>query len=62
MAIFKNKDTAVCENYRPITVVSAGFKLFAMILLKRLHIAGAEERIWPTQLSALSVGALMQFS
>ena len=48
MAIFKKRDTALCENYRPITV-SAGYKLFAIILLKRLHIAGAEERIWPTQ-------------
>ena len=49
MAIFKKGDTDLCENYRPITVVSVGYKLFAMILLKRLHIAGAEERIWPTQ-------------
>ena len=49
MAFFKKGDTALCENYRPITVVSARYKLFAMILLKRLHIAGAEEGIWPTQ-------------
>ena len=49
MVIFEKGDAALCENYRPITVVSAGYELFAMMLLKRLQFAGAEERIWPTQ-------------
>ena len=49
MAIFEKGDAALCENYRPLTVVSAGYELFAMMLLTRLQIAGAEERIWPTQ-------------
>ena len=48
-AIFKKGDPGLCKNYRPITVVSAGYKLFAMALLRRLQKAGAEERIWPTQ-------------
>ena len=46
-AVFNKGDP--CKNYRPITVVSARYKLFAMALLRRLQNAGAEERIWPTQ-------------
>ena len=48
-AIYKKGDPGLCKNYRPITVVSAGYKLFAMALLRRLQKAGAEERIRPTQ-------------
>ena len=45
----KKGDPGLCKNYSPITVVSAGYKLFAMALLTRLQNAGAEERIWPIQ-------------
>ena len=48
-AIFKKGDPAQCENYRPISLLPVGYKLFATILLQRLKDAGAEDRIWPTQ-------------
>ena len=49
MAIFKKGDPAQCENYRPISLSTVGYKLFATVLLQRLKDAGAEGRIWPTQ-------------
>ena len=42
-------DPASCENYRPISFLAIGYKLFATILLRRLKDAGADARIWPTQ-------------
>ena len=57
-ALFKNGDLGLCKNYRPITVVSAGYKLFAIALLRRLQNAGAEKRIWPTQRFVPSVAVL----
>ena len=48
-AIFKKGDPASCENYRPISLLAIGHKLFATILLRRLKAAGADARIWPTQ-------------
>ena len=47
--IFKKGDPALCENYRPITLLAVGYKLLASILLRRLKDAGAEDRIWQTQ-------------
>ena len=40
---------AACSNYRPISLLQIGFKIFAIVLLSRLKAAGAESRIWPTQ-------------
>ena len=48
-AIFKKGNPAACENYRPISLLSIGYKIFAFILLRRLKSVGAENRIWPTQ-------------
>ena len=47
--IFKKGDPALCENYRPICLLNAAYKIFAMILLRRLVEAGADSRIWQTQ-------------
>ena len=47
--IFKKGDVAACSNYRPISLLQIGYKIFAIVLLSRLKAAGAESRIWPTQ-------------
>ena len=47
--LFKKGDPSECCNYRPICLVAVGYKIFAMILLKRLKAAGAENKVWRTQ-------------
>ena len=47
--IFKSGDPADCNNDRPISLLTIGYKLFAQVLLNRLKEAGAEDRIWKTQ-------------
>ena len=48
-AIFKKGDPAFCENYRPISLLAIGYKVFATMLLRRLKAAGADTRIWLPQ-------------
>ena len=43
------KDPAFCGNYKPVSLLAVGYKIFAAILLRRLNDAGAEGQIWPTQ-------------
>ena len=47
--IYKKGDPADCGNYRPICLLNAAYKIFAMVLLRRLHAAGADAFLWPSQ-------------
>ena len=49
LALFKKGDIGDCNNYRPICLISVGYKLYASILLARIKEAGADQRIWGTQ-------------
>ena len=48
-AIFKGGASGECKNYRPICLLSTGYKLFAAVMLQRLKSGGAEQRIRKTQ-------------
>ena len=47
--IFKKGDPALCENYRPICILSIASKILASMLKQRLLDAGVEARLWGTQ-------------
>ena len=53
-AIFKGGSSAECSNFRPISLLSVAYKMFAHILLVRLKAAGAEARIRHTQYGFVS--------
>ena len=44
--VFKKGYPEDCNNYRPISLVSVLYKVYAKILLNRLKAAGAEARLW----------------
>ena len=47
--IYKKGDPAICDNYRPICLISVASKAFAAMLKQRLVDSGIDERIWPSQ-------------
>ena len=47
--VFKKGNPAECDNYRPISLVSVLYKVYATILLRRLKAAGAEGKLWDRQ-------------
>ena len=51
--VFKQRavkgDVHKCDNYRPISLLAVGCKLFACTPLRRLKDAGSESRIWESQ-------------
>ena len=46
---YKKGDSALCDNYHPISLLAVGCKLFAAMPLRRLKRAGAEHCAWRTQ-------------
>ena len=47
--LYKKGDPADCNNYRPICPLAAAYKIFAMVVLRRLLDAGADSRLSSTQ-------------
>jgi hypothetical protein len=47
--VYKKGDPTDCNNYRPISLVSVLYKVYATILLNRLKASGAESRLWSRQ-------------
>ena len=47
--LFKKGDPSDSGNYRPITLLALGYKLFATVLLNCLRKAGVDNALWPTQ-------------
>ena len=44
--IYKKGNAAQCGNYTPICLLHAVYEIFAMIILRRLLAAGADDRLW----------------
>ena len=47
--LYKKGNPEECDNYRPISLLSGLYKVYASILLERLKSGGAESKLWPTQ-------------
>ena len=60
--IYKKGIVEDCGNYRPISLLSAAYKLLAGLLLKRLREAGAEDRLTKSQLGFRKGRGTMQCS
>ena len=47
--IYKKGCPSNCDNYRPISLVSVLYKVYATLILNRLKRGGAEAKLWSTQ-------------
>ena len=47
--VFKKGDPAECDNYRPISILSIAYKIFAAMLKNRLLEARVQDALWSTQ-------------
>ena len=47
--IFKKGDPSVCENYRPISILTVCHKLYMSMIKHRLLSAGVDRVLWPSQ-------------
>ena len=47
--IFKKGDPALCENYWPISLLSASLKVFGAMMKRRLLDAGVDDQLLPSQ-------------
>ena len=47
--IYKKKDPALPENYRPICLTSTAYRIYASIIKQRLLDAGLDAYLWPSQ-------------
>jgi len=47
--VYKKGDPGLCDNYRPICLLSIAEKVFASMLKQRLLDAGIEDVLWPSQ-------------
>ena len=56
--LFKKGDPSCPDNYRPISLLQIGYKIFSSLLLLRMKTAGIEQKIWQTQVAEHE----MQFS
>ena len=49
VSLFKKGDTSLPSNYRPISLLTIGYKVLAALMLQRLQAGGADERIQRSQ-------------
>ena len=49
VALFKSGATALPQNYRPISLLTVGYKVLARLILNRLRASGAEDNLRSSQ-------------
>eukprot|EP00973_Karenia_brevis_P080993 11234647-Karenia_brevis.AAC.1 len=47
--LFKKGDPSCPDNYRPISLLQIGYKIFSALILNRLKANGIDDKLWSTQ-------------